>query len=378
MGANSFLFNTKGVELYHLPSFISEEDCAKLYKLLSNPKAQFVHEDSKAIHKIEQQIAAELGCTCTQGEPFKLEKITPNHALTEHTDYFTTHELAEQHHWGGQRIWTVAIFLKDMERGGRIEFSEIGRSFTATKGTALIWKNVDDSGAVNPATLHRFLPSPNETLSIAIKYFREADVNNYEVPSLTYVEQLPVVQYQHWENVPRFTQTGFLKMAIPGELYQRICAFYYRGIKKQTASFVRMHELGQQPIYPSSGTMIWLDTALQQYVSAFLQPTVEEWIKQRVTPTFCYGLRTCKEGSKSLIHRDGHQTRVISILLCIDQRLNAPWPFTISNADDREYTLFIAPKEMLLYEGARLLHGRPKALDGDYYTYLTAHYINLP
>ena len=43
--------------------------------------------------------------------------------------------------------------------------------------------------------------------------------------------------------------------------------------------------------------------------------------------------------------------------------------------DQSDPSVFLAPGEMVWYESARLLHGRPEVLEGDYYDNLFIHFV---
>jgi prolyl 4-hydroxylase len=54
----------------------------------------------------------------------------------------------------GQRALTVLVYLNDGYEGGHTAFPHLGRSFKGRKGDALIFWNVDESGAPDWRTLH--------------------------------------------------------------------------------------------------------------------------------------------------------------------------------------------------------------------------------
>jgi prolyl 4-hydroxylase len=65
---------------------------------------------------------------------------------------------------------------------------------------------------------------------------------------------------------------------------------------------------------------------------------------------------------------------VVSTTICVDHSLDSPWPLHIENIDGDVRQINLEPGELVLYEGARLAHGRPYPLDGDYYAALFVHY----
>ena len=65
---------------------------------------------------------------------------------------------------------------------------------------------------------------------------------------------------------------------------------------------------------------------------------------------------------------------MISATLCVDRDVYAPWPLHAVDIDGRERQIDLAPGELLLYESARIVHGRPVPLNGRYHVGLFVHY----
>jgi len=58
----------------------------------------------------------------------------------------------------------------------------------------------------------------------------------------------------------------------------------------------------------------------------------------------------------------------------VDQQVDRPWPLAIFDHAYRRHEIALEPGEMVLYEGARLAHGRPDPLEGDLFCNLYVHY----
>jgi prolyl 4-hydroxylase len=50
------------------------------------------------------------------------------------------------------------------------------------------------------------------------------------------------------------------------------------------------------------------------------------------------------------------------------------WPLIIEDHMFRRHAVYLKPGEMILYEGSRLCHGRPEALQGESYANLFVHF----
>ena len=66
-------------------------------------------------------------------------------------------------------------------------------------------------------------------------------------------------------------------------------------------------------------------------------------------------------------HVDRFNTHVISAILNIGQQVEEAWPLYIKDNDGRSHEVFLAPGQMVWYESARAVHGRPRPFVGEYY-----------
>jgi hypothetical protein len=85
-------------------------------------------------------------------------------------------------------------------------------------------------------------------------------------------------------------------------------------------------------------------------------------------------LRTRKytNGSVLRMHVDTVNTHVVSAIINVDQEVDEDWPLIILDHDDKEHAVMMQPGDMLLYESAKNLHGRP----GRYLLFLLSAYIH--
>lgn len=124
------------------------------------------------------------------------------------------------------------------------------------------------------------------------------------------------------------------------------------------------------------------DPQFNRAVSQALKPLHETWAGMRLTESACYGFRVYQRGCFLHKHVDRTQTHIVSSTVCVDSRLNAPWPLYLEDIEGRAHEVNLEPGEFVFYEGAKLVHGRPWPLDGDYYVGLFVHYrplaLNLP
>lgn len=105
-----------------------------------------------------------------------------------------------------------------------------------------------------------------------------------------------------------------------------------------------------------------------------LQPLAEAWAGVRLEHTSTYGIRRYTDGSWLIAHIDKFKTHVISAILNIGQSVRKEWPLFILDNSGARHQVILQPGEMVWYESARLLHGRPQLLEGDHYDNLFIHY----
>ena len=58
----------------------------------------------------------------------------------------------------------------------------------------------------------------------------------------------------------------------------------------------------------------------------------------------------------------------------IDQTPNCEWPLVIEDHFYRQHKVRLKPGQMLVYESAKLLHGRPVPFSGDNYANVVVHF----
>ena len=108
-----------------------------------------------------------------------------------------------------------------------------------------------------------------------------------------------------------------------------------------------------------------------------LQPLLEAWVAKPLQMTFVYGIREYQQGAMLDMHVDKRDTHLVSAILNVAQAVTTDWPLEIHDHFGRRHTALLKPGEMLLYESARLKHGRPQPLDGAYFANIFVHAMPL-
>jgi prolyl 4-hydroxylase len=184
--------DTDLAQIYEIPELLSREDCAALIQaidrgLVQSRVTQGLEEwrtsrtchlstiDPALTQRIETQLRLLIGTRETSVDPLQGQRYDPGDYFRAHTDWFApdTEEYVQHARAGGQRTWTVMVYLNQVEEGGQTVFPLIGRSFTPVAGMGLAWNNLHADGQPNHATLHEALAVQRGCKYVITKWFRE-------------------------------------------------------------------------------------------------------------------------------------------------------------------------------------------------------------
>ena len=189
------------------------------------------------------------------------------------------------------------------------------------------------------------------------------------------------IQLQNWNQpalVIPFTSRGFQVRKLPENLYQ-----YLLSIVNMTSvspeiclesGHINCNQMDSQPkveILPLNHTLM-----IDSEVGEYLKQTAEHWSKVPLKFTSIYGVRKYRRGATLALHVDKLSTHVVSAIINIGQEVDQgrDWTLDILDNSGRGHQVVLAQGQMLLYESARLPHGRPKPLHGDHYSNIFVHF----
>ena len=183
-------------------------------------------------------------------------------------------------------------------------------------------------------------------------------------------------QVNQLKYVPRLTETGFGKEILPNEVFEVIQDFYETNKENfivennglETNGIVNIWDKSEPPAYiaPNKEFLIWTLEKLKVYH--------EQWCGFELEGCMSYGPRKYVTGAYLQPHADRPYTHVISSIVNIDQDVNREWALEIYGYDNKLHNVFLKPGEIFFYEGAKLLHGRTRPLDGQFFVNLFLHY----
>lgn len=365
------------VELYKIPNFLTEGECNQLIALIdgnlqrsttTGPKGEYAiasdfRTSSTSVLPVNNDVVIDVDFkirsilnTDDFGESIEGQKYEVGQQFKNHKDFFEGESL-EKHFTSkgiGNRSWTFMIYLNNVPVGGETEFSKLGVKFKAKRGTAIIWKNTEVDGTLYHDTLHSGNPVISGEKYIITKWFKHLPIGHslFKCPS----------------TLGKFTPKGYGVFDVPDSVWDVIQYTYSKLLpkikKEEGASIQGDSEIMSMDEIPE----------LRNFIHESLKKSHEDWSGVELIPTACYGIRSYKRGSKLPLHLDRLETHHISSIILVDSKEDRPWPLVlVDNSNTKKY-IYLKPKQMILYESATCLHGRPEPFIGDYFRNFFSHY----
>ena len=367
-------------EIYEVGSFLSQDECDLLINEIksalrpstiasegefdstyrTSSTCDLGNKNNPFLKEIDRRISDFVGIGASYGETLQGQHYTENQEFKAHTDYFEGSQLLEHDGGRGQRTYTFMIYLNEVEQGGETEFLRLNKTFSPTQGTALIWNNLNEDGTPNENTMHQAHPVEKGKKTIITKWFRQVSLNTEPKPDLN-------------KHIKTFTKEGFKKDRLDDELFKKIKYFYDTESSKFKEEFVAGNFIqSDETNVPSE--LLDLTDDLRSEIHASLKGPLEEWSQCNLEPTFVYGIRDYKQGAVLIPHRDRKNTHIISAIINVAKDLDQDWPLVIEDHFYRKHEVFLEPGEIIYYESARLLHGRPYPMQGRSFANIFCHF----
>ncbi len=174
--------------------------------------------------------------------------------------------------------------------------------------------------------------------------------------------------------VPVFTKVGFDKSLVPDALWSQVMAFW-RAHRRNTVN--ENWDLGNSYVnhWEIAPSMVYMPESLKRDVFHALQPLLERWANNtELEPTACYGIRLYHRGAKLENHVDRLDTHAISAIINVDQQVDEEWPLEIFDHADVKHHVYLKPRDMVFYESASRIHGRPTPFNGTFFANFFVHF----
>jgi prolyl 4-hydroxylase len=190
---NAFRMPAREADMFVVRDFLPPDDCARLIELIDRdrfpsglladkPEPGFRTSESCNLDRadpfvasIEDRISKLMGIQPEHGETVQGQRYAPGQQFKPHHDWFHVQESYWQteQRQGGQRTWTVMVFLNEPEGGGHTNFPNVNVRITPRTGNLLAWNNMDAQGEPNPYTLHEGTPVTAGVKYVITKWYRE-------------------------------------------------------------------------------------------------------------------------------------------------------------------------------------------------------------
>jgi prolyl 4-hydroxylase len=368
---NAQRLQASAFEIHALPDFLSAAECRPLVDLIGSDKSAPPDECETALQGALQALQRRL-CQLVGVDPAYAEAPVCQHfgvgqGQGARLDAFGPQDFDHQGARMGQRTHSLLVYLMQADAGGETLFEAAGLHLKPPRGTALVWCNLNADGSVNPHSLReeKAVLQGHKTL---LSFHLRSHSKLRPAPA-RYPRELN-------EFIPNYTKVGFEKRQLPPELFAQIVQFYTQHGSARSDEFVEggfIHHADPDASSRSS-SLTDLSTELRQAIHATLKPLLETWCGQTLEPTYVYGIRSYHHQAVLKMHRDRLDTHIISAIINVSQRVNQDWPLCIEDNAYRSHELLCQPGDMVFYEGGRLLHGRPKPLDGQDYANIFCHF----
>ena len=175
--------------------------------------------------------------------------------------------------------------------------------------------------------------------------------------------------------VHNYSDVGYALLPVPEETFAWLRKWYEENADKEVVES-NAGAVGTQ--HEAPWHVRHITAQLKQRLIDELRPVLAEWSKfpaHGLEMTSIYGVRRYTRGSRLRMHVDTIMSHVVSAIINVAQDgMNTDWPLEIKGHDGKYHFVNMKPGEMLLYESAKCLHGRPQELDGDGYSNIFLHF----
>ena len=379
------------LEIYTIEDFLNEDECESLIDIIAeNLKPSAVVGDKKSDLQViseartsqtcsfrkenpehelallvQDRISKVIGINSSYAESLQAQMYGVGGEYKAHYDWFDpATESFEKHasvKAGGQRTWSVIVYLNDVIAGGETKFENAEITIQPKRGRLVFWNNLQQNGFPNHDALHQACPVEKGDKTILTLWFRSFGEGEMFVREAR-------------EMLPRYTIEGLQKSKMPKPLFKQLADFYETTTNSDKRDELLEGEFLENSSKEVPSELIDIPQNLREKIVTDLQPICEKWSQKKLEFTALYGIREYASGTSLKVHTDRIKTHIISAILNIAQDVEEEWPLQITDHMERDHFINLAPGEILLYEGGRLPHGRPAPLVGKSYANIFLHF----
>jgi prolyl 4-hydroxylase len=182
------------------------------------------------------------------------------------------------------------------------------------------------------------------------------------------------------QSIVNFTSTGFTKMKAPTEVMELLYRHWEANKDNREEEewddgnvYVNFWESPTYIVDVENRNLRGAGEELRQKVWDAARKPIEEWTGMELRPTSLYGIRIYTEGAVLSPHVD-RLPLVSSCIVNVAQDLDEPWPLEVIDRHGNAVNVTMEPGDMVLYESASLIHGRPYPLKGRFFANIFIHF----
>ena len=426
----------KNTEIVTIENFLTDDECDKIIGMIDNHHTPsyvdggkeistqnpdyrtsstcMLDESNSNVSSIKKRIADFLKVDINKGQQLEGQLYEPGQFFKENCDWFEGESYINHALSSGNRTHTFMIYLNEPEEGGETNFPELDQSIKPKKGMALVWENLNEDGSGNTDFLYECSEVKLGKQYIITSWWRENEYNPIKDSELSkeYWNNISSTQsvtdylnsigkshndYKHpkteeyvntfssYDDVPRFTPTGFKVVKCPPEIWGLIKDSYELLKEKKEEEYFQ----GKDEVILGIGNTSDIFSfhhipSIRDHIHKLLQPLHEEWSGQRLEPSVVYGIRSYNKGAVLIEHRDRIETHHIASIIIVDKdircgcknKLNQEidWPLNFQDHNGKRHRIFAEPGDMILYESIACRHGRIEPFQGNYFRNFYVHY----
>jgi prolyl 4-hydroxylase len=371
------------VDIYEITNFLTDDECEQLINIINSQGVSqslvvdksnlpvksanrtshtcYFTSSDQLITDVETRIYKTLGLETKQGERIQGQKYQVGDEFKVHSDYFNSDVMRDPSTL--QRSWTFMIYLNNVEDGGYTSFPFAYFANKPSRGTALVWNNLDRNNVGNEYSHHCGLPVVSGEKYILTKWIKVTEANSLDSARLSIHNFLPI-----------FHKIGFEKINVDLDCIKKIKAW----MDENEQDFVK--EVPDGLINANiDARMLWFNKApkdLQDEFIVVMKAILCDWIgyKSELVHHTTYGIREYKRDSVLLNHYDRINTHVISAIIHLDDKSDEPWPLYIEDHNFKPHQVTMKYGDIVLYESTTCLHGRPSPFKGDSHRNMYIHF----
>ncbi|CAB9523204.1 Ankyrin Repeat [Seminavis robusta] len=183
-----------------------------------------------------------------------------------------------------------------------------------------------------------------------------------------------------------YTAAGYAKLKAPISAFTTLKEFYETHSKQRLlrenwppGNIYTNHWASATKVLPLEGLpgtteQPSLTESQRHTILTQVQSVLEAWCKLPLVPTSLYGIRVYHRGAVLAPHVDRLPLVISAIINVAQTSVTQEWPLEIIDHGGVARNVTLQPGEMLLYESASIIHGRPYPLNGQSYANVFLHF----